>query len=257
MEGWGRRSGSAAVAAVTGETRDTSSRVWPVHAAAEGSPGILRRAEALAIPWQRILLAEIEAEESLRRYLADVEEEWALESALAILPLTFFDSWRIRNRIQRLSVEARGRAPREARRRLRLVSRRLLAETGANRPDFLEHLRFAYDRVLLLQRVCRAAARSRGTPEERLAWVCSRTRCCYDDAAWAIAHEDSPRSGPRLEAAVQRVREEGFRIPRAETAARSLAELRSLVHGGPRRVRRSSFRPAVATPQRVRLSDSI
>jgi len=257
MASWERRAGGAAIAALPRQTAFASARTWADHPAPDASEEVLRRAEALAIPWTRILLAEIEAEEGLRRYLADVDEEWALESALAILPLTFFQSWRIRNRIQSLSFEARGRSPRDALRRLRLVSRRLVGTPAGDRPDFLEHLRFAYERVLLLQRVCRAAARSRGSLEGRLAFVCSRTRCCYDDATWAVSQADSTRRGPSLEAAVQRVRAEGFRIPRAETAARSLAELRCLVRGAPPRVRRKAARPDVTTPQRVRLSDSI
>src|SRR5215472_12566981 len=63
---------------------------------------VLERAEALTIPWERILLEEIHAEQTLRRYASDVEA-MPLETRLAILPVSFLSSWRARDEIQALS----------------------------------------------------------------------------------------------------------------------------------------------------------
>src|SRR5262249_62091409 len=87
----------------------------------------------------------------------------------------------------------------------------------------------AHQRRLLLQRARRAASRSRGTIEERLAFVCTEARCAFEDAEWALRQEASPCRGRRMEAAVRKVREEGFFVPRAATEARSLRELRRIV----------------------------
>ncbi len=92
----------------------------------------------------------------------------------------------------------------------------------------------------MLQRVRRAAGRSRGTMAERLAFVCSTARCAFDDAAWALREEDSPLRGRRLEAAVRKVRDEGFLVPRAQTEARSLAELRRIAFESSQRGRRNA-----------------
>lgn len=217
---------------------------------------ILRRSEALQIPWERILLDEIQAEQTLRRFVEDVPE-MPLATRLSLLSFSFLKSWRVRDQILTLSCAARSASLRSAVSQLRLVFRRLVGEPDRSRAAFAGHLWFAYQRVLLLQRVCRAARRCRGTTAERVAFVCSRTRCGFDDAAWAICREDSPRPGHRLDAAIRKVREEGFQIPRASTEARSFAELRRIIRASPRPVRRrSSRRPsvdAVAMPRRVAL----
>ncbi len=226
----------------------------------EASPGedILQCAETLRIPWKRILVAEIDAEQRLRRYLGGVDGEWPLPSALTILPSSFLRSWRVRDVIERLACQARGASVRGALRQLRAVFQHLLGKGDRDQMAFARHLWFAYQRVLLLQRVCRAAAKSRGTTAERLAFICSRTTCSYDDAAWAVCRpEVLPKRGHRLEAAVRKVRDEGFLIPRAESEARSFAELRRIVRASPllARKRRSRARPPnpVSAPSRIGL----
>jgi hypothetical protein len=189
---------------------------------------ILRCAETLGIPWRRVLLGEIEAEQKLRSYLRDVAAECPLESALSILALSALQSWRVRDRVEALSCQART-SIRGARRGLRVLYRHLLGKTGPDSAVLVRQCRFAYQRILLLQRVRRAATRSRGTTAERLAFVCATTRCGFDDADWALREEDFPRRGHRLDAAVRKVRDEGFLVPRAPTEARSLAQLRRIV----------------------------
>ena len=46
---------------------------------------LLARAEALGIPWRRLLAQEIEAEQRLRTYLPDLTAELPWEEALEIL----------------------------------------------------------------------------------------------------------------------------------------------------------------------------
>ena len=187
---------------------------------------ILQCAETLGIPWRRILLGEIEGEQRLRRFLSDLDTDFPPLAAVSILSFSALCSWRVRDQIQSLACEARGSGGQGAVRRLRILFQRLSGRGDAERFALGQHLRFAYQRVLLLQRVLRAAARSRGAMADRLAFVCSSARCSYDDAAWAISEESSPQRGHRFEAAVRKVRGEGFAIPRAATEARSLAELR-------------------------------
>lgn len=226
--------------------------------AASPPPGsedeIVRRADALGIPWRRVLLEEIEAEERLRRYLAELGGECPLLEASDILSFSLLRSWRVRDRIESLACEARTSAVRGALRQLRVVFRRLTGAGDRKRMLLSEHLWFAYQRVLLLQRVRRAAARSRGTTSmpERLASICTSARCSYDDAAWAACEEEAPGRGHRLEQAVRKVREEGFLIPRAESEARALAELRRMVRVGRRPRRRKAARP-ISAPKRVPL----
>jgi len=208
-------------------------------------PGeILERAEALGIPWRRLLLQEIEAEQTLRRYLADVSRSVPLPDATTILPLSFLQSWRVRDRIETLACQAKAGAVRGAIRQLRMVFRRLVGTGDRDQAALGQHLWFAHQRVLLLQRARRAAGRSEGSMAERLAFVCATTHCSYDDAAWAIGQADAPRSGRRYEAAIRKVRDEGFRIPRAESEARSLAELRRAVSASAGSRRRRDGRPS-------------
>jgi hypothetical protein len=218
---------------------------------------ILECAEALCIPWRRILLGEIDSEQRLRRYVADVETRFSLRAAISILSFSLLKSWRIRDEIESLACQARGAANQGAVRQLRIVLQRLTGRGDRDQVALAEHLWFAYQRVLLLHRVRRAAARSSGTTAERLAFTCSRARCSFDDAAWAVCQEDSTGRGHRLDAAVCKVRDEGFLIPRAPTEARSLAELRRIVLSSPylqrRRRSRSAPRETAAAPRRVRL----
>jgi len=221
---------------------------------------ILRVAETLGIPWKRLLLAEIDAEQRLRRYFSDIEQECPLPSVLKILSLSFLDSWRARDQIHSLACEARGASAPHAVKQLRLVFLGVAGKSDHDRIAFAEHLRFAYQRVLLLQRVRRMAARSRGSMAERLAFICSRAHCGYDDAAWAVVEEDSPNRGDRFDGAVRKVRDEGFLIPRAETEARSLAELRRIVSASPHLTRRRAsavkLKQPLPPPRRLPLPTS-
>jgi hypothetical protein len=215
----------------------------------ESALEILRRAEALEIPWERLLRDEIQAEETLLSRAEGADSEMPLATALSLLPGSFLSSWRVRDRIQTLSCEARGASFRKAVSELRLVLRRLIGQPGRGQAAFSGHIWLAYQRVLLLQRALRAAWRSRGTEAERLAFVCSTTRCSFDDAAWAVRLEDSPRPGHRLDAAIRKARDEGFAIPRESTESRSFAKLRRVV--------RASARPSPrrASPVRPRSQD--
>jgi hypothetical protein len=218
---------------------------------------LLDRAEALGVPWERILRDEIRAEEALRRYIADLDA-FPLIAPLTVLSFTFLQSWRVRDRVQALAGEARGIASRRAVRQLRAIFRRLSGAVPREREAFHEHLWFAYQRVLLLQHACRAAARSRGSLPERARLVSETTRCGIDDAAWALCHEGSRRNGHRLDAAIRKVRDEGFQIPRAETEARAFAQLRALLRSAGRLDRRrapSRARAALraGVPSRVAL----
>ena len=237
----------------------------PVRIGAVGDQGIARkparlevldRAEALTIPWERILLEEIQAEHTLRRYASDVET-MPLETRLAILPVSFLSSWRVRDEIQALSCAARGARLKTAVSRLRSVFRRWVGQPERGRAVHGGHLELAYERVLLLQRVRRAARRSRGTTADRMALVCVTARCGYDDAAWALGREDSPRAGHRLDEAMRKVRDEGFQIPRAASEARAFGELRRIVHAEAKGPRRRASAPrradAVDLPARVGL----
>ena len=219
---------------------------------------ILSCAATLGIPWKQILIDEIAAEERLRRYTADVENECPLRSALKLLSSSFLRSWRIRRQIESLSLAARSASMRDAIRQLRAVFSELVGRNENEKAAFAQHLWFAYQRMLLLQRARRAAAKSRGDLPERLAFICSSARCSYDDAAWAVFEEDSPRRGHSLDAAVRKVREEGFQIPVAKTAARSVARLQRMVRASPHlrrlhRTRRSSAPPRWS-PQRAQFS---
>ena len=226
-------------------------------AGAEPEPAgqdVLRRAEALGIPWQRIVADEILAEQSLRRVAPDASVELPLGAATSALPLSFFRSWRVRDRIHNLSCEARSACSPAAIRELRTVSRRLIGAAEREGRTLATHLWFAYQRVLLLGRVCRAAARSRGATAERIAEVCASARCGFDDAAWAVCLEESPRPGHRLDAAVRKVRDEGFLIPRERTEAKSFGALRRAVRRSPHltgRRRGGSRKPPVGMPHRI------
>jgi hypothetical protein len=198
-----------------------------------GPQELLRRAEALGIPWEQILREEVHAEDTLRRFLEDVDADWPLEAGLKILPSGFLRSWRVRDRLHGLWTRSRVAFDRKARRQLRGVVSRLLGKADDEGPSHAQHLWFAYQRVLLLQRVSRAAARSRGEKAERIAFICERARCRHDDAAWAVELEDAARRGHRLDAAVRKARDEGFPIPRATTEARAFAALREMVRVSP------------------------
>jgi hypothetical protein len=216
---------------------------------------IVRRAEALGIPWKRILRDEIQSEERLRATLADVDPDVPFWSLLSLLPFSFLQSWRVRDRIEGFAQQAQGSSDREAIGELRKLLQLLTGTARRDHVSFGRHLWFAYQRVLLLQRVSRAAAKCRHLdPSKRVAAVCARAHCSHDDAVWAVCREMAPRRGHSLDAAVQRVREEGYRVPRLETEARSFARLRSIVRSSrPLRGRHSRrvSRDPISLPARV------
>lgn len=219
---------------------------------------VLRQAEALDIPWRRLLRDEIQAERAQRRHASDVGA-MPLAMRLAVLAHAFLSSWRVRDEIQALSMAARaGLAPGPVR-RLRLVFRRLVGRPERHAAALATHLWLAHERVLLLQRVLRAARRCRGTTAERMAAVCATTRCSFDDAAWALCGGAPARCGHALDASVQKARDEGFQIPRAATEARAFAELRRVVRAaGARLPRRGAARSASVTlPHRVALREDV
>ena len=233
--------------------RDGDPPVPAPPAPTEGSPRdeLLACAETLGIPWRRLILQEIEAEQRLRRYLPDVHTDCPLEPALTILSVAAQRSWRVRDQIETLACQARVSA-RGARLKLRAFLRHLAGDAGPDVSALARHCGFAYQRILLLQRVRRAAARCRRseTTAERLALVCSTARCAFEDAAWALGEEDSPRRGQRMEAAIRKVRAEGFLVPRAATEARSLSELRRIVFAASK----SEFRDATSKARRTEWS---
>src|SRR5262245_31359642 len=213
------------------DDRSSGSRFVPT--ATDPIPAVLHCAETLGIPWKQIVVDEIEAEQRLRRYIADVENECPLRAALELLSSSVLRSWRIRRQIESLSLAARSASMRDANRQLRAVFSELVGRNENEKAAFALQLWFAYQRILLLQRVRRAASRSRGELSERLASTCTAARCSYEDAAWALREEESPHRGNRLDAAVRKVREEGFRIPQSKTEARSFAQLRRIVRASP------------------------
>jgi hypothetical protein len=243
-----RSASPAALRLLPNENDGSSSGSRFVPTATDPVPSILRCAETLAIPWKQIVVDEIEAEQVLRRFIADVENECPLRSALKLLPSSFLRSWRIRKQIESLSLAARSASIRDAIRQLRDVFSELVGRNENEKAAFALHLWFAYQRILLLQRVRRAASRSRGILSERLASICSAARCSYDDAAWALLEEESPRRGNRLDAAVRKVQEEGFRIPQAKTEARSFAQLRRIVRASAHLSGRRQSRGILADP---------
>jgi hypothetical protein len=228
--------------------RAAEPRVGPTDASSADE--ILSCAETLGIPWRRVLLQEIEAEQKLRRYLADVSAECPLDSALSILSHAAQRSWRVRDQVESLAGQARA-SVRGARRGLRKFLRHLEGDSEPASTAFVRHCGFAYQRILLLQRVRRTAARSRGSMPERLAYVCTTARCGFEDAVWALREEGSTRRGERMEAAIRKVREEGFFVPRSATEARALAELRKIALSGPARsgIRDVSSRTRASNPR--------
>ena len=249
------------------ETTPAAARPYPAAASAARAPAaqpgreLLRAAEELRIPWERLLRDEIAAEQILRRYVRELDAEVPLEAALSLLPSSFLKSWRVRDQIQNLSFEARGASFKSAIAQLRGVFRRLVGKSETGRGLYSGHLWLAYQRVLLLQRVSRTARRSCGTTAERLAYICAHARCSFDDAAWALCLEESPRPGHRLDEAMRKVRQEGFQIPRAATEAKSFARLRRVARASseaPSRRAGRSRREGIGLPQRVELpSDAV
>ncbi|HYB54035.1 MAG TPA: hypothetical protein VEG84_09225 [Thermoanaerobaculia bacterium] len=195
-------------------------------------------AEALGIPWERLLEAEIQAERTLRGFVGDPSPELPLWRFLSALPTSALDSWRVRERISTLLQEARvtrsGTALRSVREAVDdLCGRREDGNSSENRALAL-HLRQAHERVRELARVARAAERCRGAAaEERLGRVVRRTGCTAADAAWAVARAEAPGRAHAIDDAVKKARLEGFDIPAASSEFHAFLALRKLLRRNP------------------------
>jgi hypothetical protein len=198
---------------------------------AEPTPDIRAVAEALGIPWRRILESEIESERTLRQILGAAAADEPLWRILCSLPTSALDSWRVRERVSAMAREARtGRAP-SAARELKAVFDQLRGKGKDRRSSadpMARHLWLAYQRVRELVSAAGAAEKSRGDTVTRLRKTVEMSGCAAADAEWALARCESPGRGHRIDDAVARAREEGFEIPRAGTAFQSFVLLRRL-----------------------------
>ena len=197
----------------------------------EATADILAVADALGIPWRRILESEIDTERSLRRSLAGAAAEEPLWRILCALPSSALDSWRVRERVNAMACEARtGRAPASAR-ELQAVFDHLRGKgrnRGASAGPMARHFWLAYQRVQELVAAARAAEKSRGDRATRLKATVEASGCAAADAEWALERSASSRRDHRVDDAVRRARSEGFEIPRAGTAFQSFVLLRKL-----------------------------
>ncbi|HKD16745.1 MAG TPA: hypothetical protein VKG23_02665 [Thermoanaerobaculia bacterium] len=203
---------------------------------------LIEQATALGIPWQRLLRSEIAAETTMRAFFVAIDGDWPLWSALAALPFGPLQSWRVRDRLEALSSEARSVGCQTSARQLRAVFRHLCGKSSASAsaPALARHLWFAYQRVLVLQHIGRTARRTRGAFEERVADVVRRLACSRADAEWAVRREQQDDRSHLLDDAMQKARDEGFEIPRTTNEARAFRKLRSVARSSPHLVRWSS-----------------
>jgi hypothetical protein len=178
---------------------------------------LLAEADALGVPWARLLEAEIAAERDLRQSEVTIEHADDLPLALCVLSRTALASWRVRERVDELcgaAAVAGSQAP--LRRLLRFVrglaggaspERALVAARRA-------HCRLAYRRIRRLVVLLRSAGRPESASfGERARRLIERTGCSLPDAEWAVARAASPDFRGHLEEAVVRAREEGFQLP--------------------------------------------
>ena len=222
---------------------------------AEPSPDICAVAEALGIPWRRILVAEIESERGLRRILGEVEDDEPLWRVLCALPSSAMDSWRVRERVNALACEAgTGRAPSAARDLKEVFDHLRGRRKGRRSPadPMSSHFWFAYQRVQELVRVAAAAEKTRGDRGWRIRRTAELSGCPPADALWALDRADSPGRGHRLDDAIARARSEGFEIPRSGTPLQSFVLLRKLARKSApfpeRRRKASKARPEPRSP---------
>jgi hypothetical protein len=193
---------------------------------------LIAQAEALGIPWKRVLTQEILAEGTLQRFLGPDIAELPLWRALCLIPNSLFHSWRVRNLVDRLSWEASAQGSAAARRELAVLfesltgprARRLTSETS-----LAKHYWFAYHRVLELQSVALAAEKVLDEGTLRVSRVCEVTGCGRRDAEWAAERALSPTRSHALDDAMARAREEGFEIPPAQTDLVAFSRLRRFV----------------------------
>ena len=207
-------------------------RIASAEAAAGRAAELTAVAEALGIPWERLIEAEIAAERKLRSFVGDPDAAQPLWRFLSALPATALDSWRVRERLGARIRDARltrsgaaARAVREAVDELCGKSRVPLSPSQA----LATHLTLAHERIRELARVARAAPRVRGSGGERVARLVERTGCTSADADWALARLEAPGRSHAIDDAVRKARAEGFEIPVAETEFHSFLALHKLV----------------------------
>ena len=150
---------------------------------------LLREAEELGVPWREILEAEIQAESTLRKLLADLDRDWRLDVVLPLLPRAL-GSWRVRARIERLRWEARPGSGNgvEARRELRNLDRHLRGRSERPPSSALRgsRLLFAYRRVTELLVLCRIAAKARRAAGDGVERVRAQSKCGLEDACLGL-----------------------------------------------------------------------
>jgi len=229
---------SAALAAVPAEDHQTAEV-------------LIRQATALGIPWQRLLRSEIAAETTMRAFFVAIDGDWPLWAALAALPFGPLQSWRVRDRLEALSSEARSVGCEASARQLRAVFRHLCGKSSASAsaPALARHLWFAYQRVLVLQHIARVARHSRGSLDERVDAVVGRLACSRQDAEWAVRRETQDGRSHLLDDAMQKARDEGFEIPRMTNEARAFRKLRSVARSSPHLLRGSTSNGTDGNPE--------
>jgi hypothetical protein len=198
---------------------------------AEPSPDVRAVAEALGIPWRRILESEIESERALRRLLGEAAGDEPLWRILCALPSSALDSWRVRERINALACEASAGSDPTAGKELKEVFDHLRGRRKGRRSSadlMATHFWFAYQRVQELVRAAGAAEKARGDRAWRLRRTAEVSGCAAPDALWALDRAGSRGRGHRLDDALARARSEGFVIPRAGTPLQSFVLLRRL-----------------------------
>lgn len=202
-------------------------------------------AEALGIPWQRLLAAEIAAERTLRGFVGEPEADPPLWKYLSALPATALDSWRVRERLADRIREARltrsGAAMRCVREAVDDLCGRGPAASRSRDQALALHLSLALERIRELARAARAAERLRGERAERVARVVERTGCTEGDAAWAVKRAEAPGRTHAIDDAVRQARAEGFEIPAASSEFHAFLALRKLARRHP--VRRGRAAP--------------
>ena len=217
---------------------------WPapaggVHADPPARAQVTAVAEALGIPWERLLEAEIQAERTLRGFVGESDSDVPFWKLLSALPATALDSWRVRERLAEKIREARlagsgaGAALRSVRETVEELCGRAPREESSQSQALALHLTLALERVRELARVARAAERVRGDSAERPTRLLEKTGCTAGDAAWALARAEAPGRAHALDDAVRQARSEGFEIPVADSEFHSFLALKKLARRRP------------------------
>ena len=219
------------------DSRETSRDV-PVRSSAD----LTAVAEALGIPWERLLEAEIHAERTLRGFVGEADADVPFWRLLSALPATALDSWRVRERLAQRVRDARlmhsGAALRAIREAIDELCGRGTHSTAPADEALAVHLAHAHERVRELARVARAAERIRGEKDQRSSRLVERTGCTPVDAAWALARAESPERSHAIDDAVRQARAEGFEIPVEDSEFHSFLALRKLARRHPPKRRR-------------------